>query len=153
MNKVYVVTAGEYSDYRICGVFSSDAKARAFIDHEFGPDESEHPYGNDPGVEVWDVDPEFDTSTGCYVASYSTLGPWSNSQLGIRWDSEARVTSPPITLHGRAKPYVLLKGYGATPEHARRSCSELMRAVKAGTVVVDGWNDVDKIDLSAAVCG
>ena len=37
-NKVYVVTAGEYSDYRIEGVFSSREKAEEYINHSTNPD-------------------------------------------------------------------------------------------------------------------
>ena len=32
MNKIYVVTLGEYSDYRICGVFNLENLAQKFID-------------------------------------------------------------------------------------------------------------------------
>lgn len=47
-NKVYVVTAGEYSDYRIEGVFSSREKAEEYINH------STNPYLN--GIDEWVLD-------------------------------------------------------------------------------------------------
>jgi hypothetical protein len=31
-NKVYIVTAGDYSDYYICGVFSSEEKAKVCVE-------------------------------------------------------------------------------------------------------------------------
>ena len=33
-DKVYIVTAGEYSDYRIVAVFDSEEKAKDYIDHD-----------------------------------------------------------------------------------------------------------------------
>ena len=47
-NKVYVVTTGEYSDYRIEGVFSSREKAEEYINH------STNPYLN--GIDEWVLD-------------------------------------------------------------------------------------------------
>lgn len=37
-NKAYVVTAGEYSDYRIEGIFSSREKAEEYINHSTDKD-------------------------------------------------------------------------------------------------------------------
>ncbi len=31
--EVFVVTAGEYSDYHVCGIFKSEAEAREFMTH------------------------------------------------------------------------------------------------------------------------
>ena len=45
MSKVYIVTEGEYSDYKICGVFSSREKAEAFAPKECGAEVTE-----------WDLD-------------------------------------------------------------------------------------------------
>lgn len=47
-NKVYVVTAGEYSDYRIEGVFSSREKAEEYINHSTDQDLN--------GIDEWVLD-------------------------------------------------------------------------------------------------
>ena len=48
MNKVYVVTRGEYSDYHICGVFDEKEKASLFI-NSFDNDEYM--------IEEWNLNP------------------------------------------------------------------------------------------------
>lgn len=47
-NKAYVVTAGEYSDYRIEGVFSSREKAEEYINHSTDKDLN--------GIDEWVLD-------------------------------------------------------------------------------------------------
>ena len=47
-NKAYVVTAGEYSDYRIEGVFSSREKAEEYINHSTDQDLN--------GIDEWILD-------------------------------------------------------------------------------------------------
>lgn len=44
MAKVYLVTHGEYSDYKVLAIFSTEAKAQAFIDRFCGD------------IEEWEVD-------------------------------------------------------------------------------------------------
>ena len=53
MTKVYIVTAGEYSDYHICGVFSTQKKAEYFCNHI-----SKHSYTPKEWykIEDWNVD-------------------------------------------------------------------------------------------------
>ena len=48
MNKVYIVTSGEYSDYQIDAVFSTEEKAREYIQQ----------HGSDYRIEVFDIDEE-----------------------------------------------------------------------------------------------
>lgn len=47
-NKVYVVTSGEYSDYRIEGIFSSHEKAEEYINHSMN--------SNLNGIDEWVLD-------------------------------------------------------------------------------------------------
>jgi hypothetical protein len=51
---VYLVTVGEYSDYRVVGVFSSRHKAEAFR-NEFP---FTHRYSDEPQIEEYPLDPE-----------------------------------------------------------------------------------------------
>jgi hypothetical protein len=48
VNNVWIVTEGDYSDYHICGVFSSEEKAREFIN---APS-----HATEYGIEQWDID-------------------------------------------------------------------------------------------------
>ena len=50
----FIVTAGEYSDYRIEGVFSSKPKAEAYV-AEF---RKERHYDHDISIEEWGIDAE-----------------------------------------------------------------------------------------------
>lgn len=55
MKKIYVVTAGDYSDYQICGVFSSEDIAKKYID-SFKRGENSWSY-NEMEIEEWNLDP------------------------------------------------------------------------------------------------
>jgi len=51
-NKIYVVTAGDYSDYRIIGVFTTEELAEELIS-KYKNDDS---YGNGMRIEEWPLD-------------------------------------------------------------------------------------------------
>ena len=53
MNKVYIVTSGEYSDYQIDAVFSTEEKAHEYIQQP----------GSDYRIEVFDIDNEVKKET------------------------------------------------------------------------------------------
>jgi hypothetical protein len=52
MNKIYVVTSGEYSDYHIDGIFDNKDKANAFV-KKFSSDD----YGGKCYVEEYELNP------------------------------------------------------------------------------------------------
>jgi len=64
MAKVYIVTAGDYSDYHICAVFSTEKKAEKYIEA----------LGGSMNVEVLEVDPDL-TATG-YREGYRAFAVW-----------------------------------------------------------------------------
>lgn len=49
MNKVYIVTSGEYSDYHICAIFASRDKAEAYIKAKNDAERTEYEH------DEWDV--------------------------------------------------------------------------------------------------
>lgn len=55
MDKVWIVTKGEYSDYRIVRMFSDKGAAE-----RYAKTFSRTQYGEDASVEEWDVDRDFD---------------------------------------------------------------------------------------------
>ncbi len=73
----YVVTSGEYSDYSIEAVFSTDENAQLFIDRVSDPDEVEDDASYRPRIEEWPVDPEIGTlreGKRCYFVRMSRCG-------------------------------------------------------------------------------
>lgn len=67
MNKVYVVTTGEYEAYHICGVFSTPELAQAAIDSnafELGPGD-----WDGIAIEEWPIDEIHHTSTFDWLLS------------------------------------------------------------------------------------
>lgn len=70
MTTIYVVTSGDYSDYQIHGVFSTAAKAQAFIDHE-----REQMWGA-AEIEQWTLDEYCDPverGLRCYYVSFLNI--------------------------------------------------------------------------------
>ena len=121
-NKVYVVTTGEYSDYRIEGVFSSREKAEEYINH------STNPYLN--GIDEWVLDEkkpdkrekifsvisdfdeiDFHVSGRYYPIEYKDL-----IKYYIKWDKSHNI-------------YFYI--YTDTRERAIKIASERLRQVKA----------------------
>lgn len=64
MEKVYIVTSGEYSDYHICKVFSTKEKADEYVDAR----------GSEYSIEEWEVDKEFDRGARIWEVSMSADG-------------------------------------------------------------------------------
>ena len=64
--KIYLVTRGEYSDYRILGAYSTEQKAQEYVTKHSSGDEYE-----DPGIEEFDLDPEDPTLP--YICVHLTL--------------------------------------------------------------------------------
>lgn len=60
MNKIYIVTSGNYEDYGINACFSTKAKAQEFIKHmrnKLGREDFDIFFEN-PQIEEWNVDEE-----------------------------------------------------------------------------------------------
>ncbi len=56
-SKVYLITTGEYSSYRVCGAFSSKEKALNFIGQaEDGKDGHYYPWECPFNLEIYDLD-------------------------------------------------------------------------------------------------
>ena len=122
-NKAYVVTAGEYSDYRIEGVFSSREKAEEYINHSTNPDlngidewvpDEKKP---DKGEKMFEVTSAFDkidfhvSGREHYPIEYKDL-----MQYYIKWDKSHNIHF-----------YI----YTDTRERAIKIASERLRKVKA----------------------
>jgi hypothetical protein len=115
MSKAYLVTSGDYSDYRIVGVFSTREAAEACIDRqaEYGSDNND--------IEEWDLDLPLEMQLGCYVCRVDADGEVVTEQRSTYYTA-----CEPAKKIGR-----LFQGYGKTPEHAKRSAIDLWREWKA----------------------
>ncbi len=147
MTKCYIVTSGEYSDYRIWAVFSAERAAQD--------------YAKDVGwgsrVETYRVDIPRSELGGAHVVVVDQEGTVRDSRYGIYnlpstpaerrreivvWTYKlARLRNEKI----RQKHFLVNEfiGYGLTEEHARRSAEELRRA----TLSVEG-RQVDQREMA-----
>lgn len=124
--KVYVVTAGDYSDYKIVAIFSTEEKADAYIRAR----EAIYPYSDFNSVTTWYVDDDNDDmvlrmaaqglqSWGFLVLPNGTVTV-SHSDLNEDWDdrhSVALVDSAITKAVGRC--------WARDEEHARKIAAEM----------------------------
>ena len=138
MSKVYVVTRGSYSDYRIIAVFSTQQAARACRDLIAGPDDrfasgrlapQLRRLVHEDGVEEYELDTAPETWPGSWCVEVDKGG---NVVDGPYW-YEAPASDPAFTVQGR-----LWIGYGKTPEHARRSADQKRREDLALPFLAEG---------------
>lgn len=147
MSKAFVITTGEYSNYRICGVFSTKENAELYLSRFKSPEpDVESTRYNEYDIEEYDLD-VFDESyddddnlgftcriksDGTFKITYGIVYPSQKSE--VHWmRGEYRN-------YGSWKAFYDIIGYGPTSEHARRSAFELYRGVIAGTLVNPEWD-------------
>lgn len=97
VKKVWIVTVGEYDDYKIVGVYTSESQAV----------EAKKRFGSDNDIEPWDVDqmPPVDPAGYPY-------------EVSVWWDrDEATITPLNSTCVG-------LEVYGFTQKHGRRAANK-----------------------------
>lgn len=110
MSKVYIVTDGDYSDYRIRAVFSTRKAAEEFV--------ATRTVSTD--IEEWGMDLPREELPGCWCVIVKADGTvWSS-----RYEEWAIATEP-ARKYGGSQPRFM--GFGTTEEHARRSAEQLRR--------------------------
>ena len=83
MSKMYVVTVGEYSDYRICGVFDLENLAQKFID-SFGEK-------NNMNIEEYSLNPysiEMSKDYKPFFIRMTSAGECTQAKSGIDFNSD-----------------------------------------------------------------
>lgn len=118
-NKAYVVTAGEYSDYRIEGIFSSRKKAEEYINHSTNPDLN--------GIDEWVLDEKkpdkrkkiFSVISDFYTIDFHVCG---RGYYSIEYKDLMQYNSG---------WYICFYIYTDTRERAIKIASERLRQVKA----------------------
>jgi hypothetical protein len=144
MANAYVVTSGAYSDYRIIGVYSTRAAAEAFCRWHNGPIPDEAGASYDAAeVEEYEMDAPVAGQTGAFrfTRILTFRGDrWVEARYGAgpaRWDMKA---SPAPASYAVAKwdtDKLQVTACAETPEHARRSVDELVRAILTGVHIPD----------------
>jgi hypothetical protein len=105
MTKVYVVTSGEYSDYGITAIFSTNEKAEAFMTEQikFSTDMLSRDNYN---IEVWEIDLPKESWIVTNVRmdkEGNTKDTWmeengANGEMGFQtWDSEGNLVWGVVT--------------------------------------------------------
>lgn len=90
--KVYIVSDGEYSDYHICGVFSTKAKAQEFIDSGGGGGIEEHILDVwRPNMGVWSFWIDINTGDIIRESRSSDLEEPTESTHASAWPDEQAI--------------------------------------------------------------
>jgi hypothetical protein len=121
--KVFAVSEGSYSDYRIVAIFSTREKAQEYIDSCHAEQWSEKE------IEEYDLDLPREELPGCYEVRIKADG----TVIESTWASWGRSNLPADHFGGNvyADYRDTFRGFGETTEHARRSAEELRRATIA----------------------
>jgi len=150
---IYVVTKGEYSDYGIRAIFTTREKAEAFVEWKNGPEHEEDEWGDDNGfrIEEYEEDAEVILPTGAFVSKFryhegADAADFHGGYAFWNFDAVVQPATADVVLQKRTyrdEPTALLtvEGYGPSSEHALRSARETLRAIKAGTLLVDGTTE------------
>lgn len=131
---IYLVTAGDYSDYYVVAVCSTRASAEAVIQRYNGP-EARWPEAT---IEEYVLDRPWKAPEGCWVAAGAGNNAWweadakvhDKDRKDIPWDGRYGAR---IRWHGSGSYQI--HAFGRTKEHAMRAYREMDRAIKAGTVI------------------
>ena len=149
---IYVVTSGEYSDYGIRAIFTSHDLAQEYIEWNNGP---EAEYSDDDWhefrIEEYEENSEVVPDTGAFVCEfvyhegadamdyhggYSHWKPEQVMQLAT-----ASVDVVKRVYNVEPSPRLTVVGYGPTSKHATLSAYDTLRAIKAGTLLIDGTTE------------
>lgn len=143
--KVWLVTQGEYSDYRVLGAFSTQEKAEAYVaahnetaSRTCSADGTVRlGYGSECSVEEYPLDAPAPEQPSAWVASFSWPTP--------KWNRDGNIYVQKA--HGKLEngDEITRQSYGdyslrfARPdrEQAHRAAREMWRALQAGTFTLD----------------
>lgn len=131
MKKVYVVTAGCYSDYHIVAVFSTKEKAEEYIAY----------HGTDYNLEEYDLDKEFEREVSLWCVTFDLPGGEETvaSRTSDPFDERFANTCQIGTF---AHNIIYFYVYADTSEMAIKVAHEHLGAIKANDYVWQTLNTV-----------
>lgn len=122
-NKVYVVTAGEYSDYRIKGIFSSREKAEEYINYSTNRELN--------GIDEWVLD---EKKPNKREKIFKVESSFDNIDFHINGGGDYPIEYKDLMqyyINWNRKPNISFYIYTDTRERAIKIASERLRQVKA----------------------
>lgn len=124
MSKVYVVTAGDYSDYRICYICSTEEKANQAVRHWDKNSEYESSC-----IEEWELDAIDEVKNlvaqGYAVYSTNMLYDTGDGARATKWDiTGVRMTKFYRRTPEGGPPYWTGDVWAKSPEHAIKIANE-----------------------------
>lgn len=122
MNKIYIVTCGEFSDYDIAAVFSTKEKAEEYVDC----------YGTDFRVEEHDIDTPVEKKESIWRVCINTeTYNVFTCETGI-WGPKMKDVISLVEFYGKGSiPYLMLYIQCDTVKRASKIASERLAQVKA----------------------
>ena len=145
MDKIYLVSEGEYSDYSIVGAFSTEEKAQALVDVI-----NARPYST-ARIEIYHLD------SVQLKPGHQVYHIWMNSEGNTPWEvfigyvengTEAR-TEFRFSRQAPQGTYLVVTRYVETPEHAVKIANELRTQWLAQREwpELKHWNEAVQYDL------
>lgn len=132
--KVFVVTHGTYSDYKIIGVFSTRQKAEAFIVIVQGPENTFSEYGDRMDIEAYDLNEHFNRKLYAFeVVMEISTRKVESIEFEENW--ELWKNDEPFTIAGGTT--IIWRGIRAKSiGHAVKIASEKVSAMIASQVLI-----------------
>lgn len=127
--KIYIVTQGEYSDYRIVAVFLTRADAERYTGGGVGTEE----YGA-PNIEEWEVGPPDPTKWWQRVYYHSLRPNGDNYHVSMSWEEVRReytkvTTAPDMDKWGKFPwQHCATADSTVSAEHAKKLAVEARQA-------------------------
>lgn len=124
-NKVYIVTEGEYSDYRIKAVFSTREKANEYVQQN----------GTDFCIEKYDLDKEVVKETKLWAIEFEIESHKNRQASPVTYNMDELKDTCKVTEYHSSKPYITFYVEADTMDRAIKIASERFASVKANEYI------------------
>lgn len=123
--KIYIVTSGEYSDYRIEAVFSTEEKANEYVQQN----------GNDFCIEEHNLDEEVVKETQLWFIEFEIENQKMKRASPITYDFDKKKDTCKVTEYISFEPYITFYVEAETMDRAIKIASERFASVKANEYI------------------
>jgi len=123
--KIYVVTSGEYFDYRIEAIFSTKEKANEYVQQN----------GTDFCIEEHDLDEEVVKETKLWAIEFEIESHKIKLASPVTYDIDKNKDTCKVTEYLSLKPYITFYVEAETIDRAIKIASERFASVKANEYI------------------